>query len=171
MPPIRKNNNRERPRDAPGSGNPKTNRASGAGFCSRNADPHLVSASFRFSRTAHHARSPDSLLSSLMRIAGLDRVGILQCLVIGDPCRTHTVEQARSKVSMPSSRDLAMNSLIAGTSPLKIRSDISGEFSRISISPRAPLAALLRISAARSTALMFSDRSSAAVRGALPGRS
>jgi len=59
---------------------------------------------------------------------------------------------------MPSSRDFFMTSLISWTSPLKIRSEISGELRRTS-TPRPALALAQRQQALRDHRLEFSDRS------------
>ena len=64
-----------------------------------------------------------------------------------------------SKVFMPRRFDLPITSLIAATSPLKIRSAISGEFSMISMAAMRPVPASRGTRRCEISARMFSDRS------------
>src|SRR3970282_573179 len=58
---------------------------------------------------------------------------------------------------MPISRDLAMMLLISCTSPLKIRSEISGELSMISTAAARPLPSFFGISRCDTSARMFRE--------------
>ena len=68
-------------------------------------------------------------------------------------------KRAWSKVCMPSSRDFFMISLISWTSPLKIRSEISGELRSTSTAAARPLPSRSGSRRCEITALRFSDRS------------
>ena len=89
----------------------------------------------------------------------VDRVGVAQRVFVGDGLASYRSNSAWSKVCMPSSRERFMISLISATSPLKIRSEISGVLSMISTAATRPLPSWRGSRRCETSAFRFSDRS------------
>jgi len=66
------------------------------------------------------------------------RVGVAQRILVGDRAVSYSSYSAWSKVFMPRRVERDITSLILATSPLKIRSWMSGELSMISIAAMRP---------------------------------
>src|SRR5258706_2685305 len=69
----------------------------------------------------------------------VDAVGVPERILVADLAASNRSNSDWSKVCIPSSRDFFMISLISCTSPLKIRSEMSGELSMTSTAGQRPL--------------------------------